>query len=70
LRGALQEIAMRYTPFALAALMVLGAACSNDEPAPSFVPEAQASPPPAQSDYGWRTTPHFPEKEEPVSDYN
>ena len=60
---------MRYTPFALAALMVLGAACSNDEQTPSLVPEAQAAQPPVQSDYGWRTTPQFPEKEEVVRDY-
>jgi len=61
---------MRYTPFALAALMVLGAACSNNDQAPSLVPEAQAAQPPAvQSDAGWSTTPHFPEKEERVYDY-
>ena len=61
---------MRYTPFAFAALMVLGAACTNDDQAPSLVPEAQAAAqPPAQSDYGWRTTPHYPAKEEPVRDY-
>ena len=60
---------MRYTPFALAALMVLGAACSNDEQTTSLVPEAQAAQPPVQSDYGWRTTPQFPEKEEVVRDY-
>ena len=64
---------MRYTPLALAALMVLGAACSNDDPASSLVPEAQAAPrpapQPAQSENGWSTTPHFPKKEEVVYDY-
>ena len=60
---------MRYTPFFFAALTVLAAACSNDEQAPSLVPEAQAAKPTVQSDYGWRTTPHFPEKEEVVRDY-
>ena len=60
---------MRYTPFFFAALTVLAAACSNDEQAPSLVPEAQAAQPPVQSDYGWRTTPQFPEKEEVVRDY-
>ena len=60
---------MRYTPFAFAALMVLGAACSNDEQTPSFVPEAQAAQPAVESDYGWRTTPHYPAKEEPGRDY-
>ena len=64
---------MRYTPLALAALMVLGAACSNDDPTPSLVPEAQAAPQaapqPAQSENGWSMTPHFPQKEEQVYDY-
>lgn len=64
---------MRYTPFALAALMILGAACSNDDPAPSLLPEAQAAPQPAsqpaQSENGWSTTPHFPKEEEKVYDY-
>ena len=59
---------MRYTPLALAALMILGAACSNDDPAPSLVPEAQAAPQPAQSENG-RVTPHFPKEEEKVYDY-
>ena len=60
---------MRYTLFALAALMVLGAACSNDEQGPSLVPEAQAAQLPVQNDFGWRTTPDFSKNEPEVRDY-
>lgn len=59
---------MRYIPFAFA-LMLFGAACSNDEPSASFVSEAQAVQPPAGKDYGWRTTPDFSKKQEDVHEY-
>ncbi len=49
---------MRCIPIALAALMLFGAACSNDEREPSFVSEAHAATP-QQKDYGWRATPDF-----------
>ena len=58
---------MRHTPFVVAALLVFGAACSNNDRETSFVPEAQAAAPAAEKDYGWRTTPHF--KQEEVREY-
>jgi len=59
---------MRYTPLAAAALLILGAACSNDEREPSFVPEAQAATP-QQKDYGWRTAPQYPAVDAEVREY-
>jgi len=51
---------MRYTPFALAALIAVSAACSNEDRETSFVSEAQAAPAPVQQkDYGWRTAADF-----------
>jgi hypothetical protein len=49
---------MRYTTFAVAALMLVNAGCSNDAREPSFVSEAQAASF-NQKDYGWQTTPDF-----------
>lgn len=60
---------MRYTPFAVAALMFLGVACSNDEQNTSFVSEAQAAQPAADKDYGWKTTPDFSKPQKEVRDY-
>jgi len=59
---------MRYTPFAVAALLLFSAACSNDERETSFVPEAQAASP-QQKDYGWQTTPQYPAVEKAVHEY-
>lgn len=60
---------MRYTPFAAAALLIFGAACSNDEKNASFVPETHAAQPTAQKDYGWRTTPDYSKKQVEVREY-
>lgn len=60
---------MRYMPIAIAALMLFGAACSNDEREPSFVSEAHAATP-QQKDYGWRATPDFSApQQDPVREY-
>jgi hypothetical protein len=60
---------MRYTTFAVAALMLVNAGCSNDAREPSFVSEAQAASF-TQKDYGWQTTPEFSAgQQEPVREY-
>jgi hypothetical protein len=60
---------MRYTRFAVAALIVaFSAACSNDERETSFVSEAQAAPP-ATKDSGWRAMPGLPVDETEVKEY-
>jgi PBP1b-binding outer membrane lipoprotein LpoB len=56
---------MRYAPIAVA-LMLLSAACSNEDRDASFVSEAQAAPTQPQKDYGWRTTPQYPAAEAQV----
>ena len=60
---------MRYTPVAIAALMLFGAGCSNDDRETSLVPEAQAAQPQPKKDYGWQTTPDFSGKQDEVRDY-
>ncbi len=60
---------MRYTSFAIAALLAFNAACSNDERETSLVPEAQAAAPQPQKDYGWRTTPDFSGKQDEAHEY-
>ena len=60
---------MRYTPFAIAALTLFSLGCSNDDRETSLLPEAQAARPPAQNDYGWRTTPDYSKNQEDVRDY-
>jgi hypothetical protein len=59
---------MRYTSFAIAALMLVSAACSNDEGETSFLSEAQAATPNAK-DYGWRTTAEYPAAQSEVREY-
>ena len=59
---------MRYTPIVLATLLLMSAACSNDERETSFVPEAQAAAP-QPKDYGWRTPPRYPAVEQAVHEY-
>ena len=54
---------MRYASYAVSAMLVFSAACSNDEREPSLIPEAQATPT-QQKDYGWRT----PESSNAVAD--
>jgi hypothetical protein len=58
---------MRYTRFALAALIAVSAACSNEERETSFISEAQAAT--AQPDGWWRTPGDFSSPQEEVRDY-
>jgi hypothetical protein len=60
---------MRYTSFAFAALMLFNAACSNEEGRSAFVSEAQAATPPAEKDYGWKTTPDFSKPQAEAREY-
>ena len=61
---------MRTTPFALAALVLISAACSDQEPSTTLlVREAQAAPPPPENDYGWKTTPDFNKPQTDVKEY-
>ena len=60
---------MRYTSFAIAALMLFSLGCSNDDRETSLLPEAQAAQPPVENDYGWRTTPDYSKKQEVVREY-
>jgi hypothetical protein len=64
---------MRLTKLAATALAIAGLAfatgCSKEEGDPSFVSEAQAASAPAQKDYGWRTNPDFPAKQDDVREY-
>ncbi len=47
---------MQTQAVALAAAILLGVpGCSNDDSAPSFVSEAQATASPAGPDYGWKS---------------
>jgi hypothetical protein len=63
-----KERTMRHASYAVSALLVFSAACSNDEREPSLIPEAQAAPT-QQKDYGWRTTPSYPSEQAAVRDY-
>ena len=55
---------MRSTRFAVAALiLVVSAACSNDEREASIVSEARADAPNAK-DFGWRTNFSYPDKQQ------
>ncbi len=60
---------MGYTPFALAAVLLFAAACSNDEPSTLLVRDAQAAPPPQEKDYGWKTTPDFSRRQDEAREY-
>jgi hypothetical protein len=61
---------MRTTPFAFVLLIALIAACSNEEPSSTLlVQDAMAAPVQPANDYGWRTTPNYPAKQDEVRDY-